>query len=329
MTCFLPPLPLQLHHNSCTTLASQGPTPLQLFSSKIVFPPFLHEIFYLCGLHLWHLCESPLFYRTNHTRFSSRPFGNCCLHPCLSTLSRGEGALPGRRDVPCFPAAVGAAFTPCAGLEVIVQRPSPLGQLHCRGAEGLPSPWLCSQLCCARWAGAAAKLKQWQCAPTPADSKRPLLLRDDRAMLRLPRVLRPRGTQAKPIYRHRSCCALQSGCSGPSCPMPVLWQAQHGISPCFCSGGLCGGCPGGRCCSPALLLCSCCGQGELGGDLLARPGWGSVPGRVRVCGRPGDMAWPRGDGSLFSLLTRHPGCTDFLLELQIVFHFLGVCSGSL
>lgn len=44
---------------------------------------------------------------------------------------------------------------------------------------------------------------------------------------------------------------------------------------------------------------------------------------------PGDTAAPRGRWSLFSLLTPHPGCTHFLLELQIVFHFLGVCSGSL
>lgn len=56
-------------------------------------------------------------------------------------------------------------------------------------------------------------------------------------------------------------------------------------------------------------------------------GWGSA-GSARArqtrCHGPA-----RGDGSLFSLLTWHPGCAEFLLELQIVFHFLGVCSGSL
>lgn len=138
LTCFLPPLPLQLHHNSCTTLASQGPTPLQLCSSKIVFPPFLHEIFYLCRLHFWHLRESPLFCRTNHTRFSAHPLGNRCLHPRPSTLSRGEGALPERRALPCPRPALGAAFAPHTGLEVMVQRPSPPEQPHCRGAEGCP-----------------------------------------------------------------------------------------------------------------------------------------------------------------------------------------------
>lgn len=80
-----------------TALAQHLPlrAPLPLFSSKIVFPPFLHDISYLCSLHFWHLCESPLFYRTNHTGFSSHPLGNCCLHPCPSTLRCGEGALPG------------------------------------------------------------------------------------------------------------------------------------------------------------------------------------------------------------------------------------------